>query len=273
MNEWTPRSQRLGKKNYDGPYEGVPDHLKPHLLKWLQKSLEAARNPNLAAHALALRLRVVYPMDDYVIERLVNAAAKDEDLLWDLAEGTLRADYQHYGTGEAVYEALQETLQTGGSAYKVESGNIVERVGDEAQAVYDAAVASADHTSGELREAWAKAYGRDPDPSDAWDHAIKALESVLQPVVLPKDGKATLGKIVAALSQGARKFKSSFAGPEADNSVDKLVETLCLLWPNPDRHASGQPSRKPTLQEARAVVNLAAALVQCDRDGYLVALR
>lgn len=273
MSEWTPRSQRLGKTNYDGPYDGVPAHLKPHLLKWLRTALGAARNPTQAAHALGLRLRVVYTLDDYVIERLVDAASKDEDLLWDLVEGALQANFEYYSTEEAVYEALEELLQTGGSAHKVDAGRVVDRVGEEAQAVYDASVASTDHTSDELREAWAKAYGRSADPSDAWDHAIKAVESILQPVVLPKDDKATLGKILAALSQGSHKFVSAFAGPDADNAVGKLVEALSLLWPNPDRHASGQPSRKPTLPEARAVVNLAAALVQCERDGYLVSRR
>jgi hypothetical protein len=31
--------------------------------------------------------------------------------------------------------------------------------------------------------AWTKAYGREPDASDASDHAVKAVEALLLPVV------------------------------------------------------------------------------------------
>ena len=179
-----------------------------------------------------------------------------------------------YNAKVEMHERLIQLPNMAGSAYTLsEDLLIMERVGDEAQEVYDSATALGDHTSEELREAWSKAYGRGPNPSDAWDHAIKAVESVLQPVVLPNDPRPTLGKIIAALDKGPHKFKGVFAGPSQDVAVGNLVGTLRLLWPNPDRHASGQPSPKPTLQEARAVVNLAVALVQCHRDAYLVAAR
>jgi hypothetical protein len=43
-----------------------------------------------------------------------------------------------------------------------------------------------------------------------------------------------------------------------------------LIWPNPDRHGNPNVRREPTLQEARAVVNLAVTLVQWGRDSLMV---
>jgi hypothetical protein len=64
-------------------------------------------------------------------------------------------------------------------------------VTDETQATYEAAIAAADEAASELREAWANAFGRNGDPSDAWDHAIKAVEDVLIPEMMPNNTKAT----------------------------------------------------------------------------------
>lgn len=272
---WTPRSQRTGRRSYEGPFEGIPDHLRPQLLQWLHDTLRSSAEPSDFAEALALRLHQPLDMRDDAVVQLVSMARSDDDLCWDLVEGAVRAPFEHYSTANQATTKLRTILNLSGSAYTLSDELLVlERVGEQAQAVYDAVTAVQDHTSDELREAWAKAYGRNPDPSDAWDHAIKAVETVLQPVVEPKNTKATLGSIIAALAGGGgAKFKSAFAGPTKDNSVDTLVGALRLLWPNPDRHGAGGPPRVPTLQEARAVVNLAAALVQCERDDYLVALR
>lgn len=268
---WTPRSQRSGLKNYDGPFTGVPAHLKPQLLQWLADTLGATADPIRAAETLALRLRI--PVQGYGSEdQLVTAAARDEDLLWDVVEGALRLPVR-YGLEGDTRERLAMLLNVSGSAYTVMDDNVVDRVGDEAQAVVDAATEPADQASTELGEAWTKAYGRSPDPSDAWDHAIKAVECVLQPVVEPKNGKATLGSIIGALGGDSGNFKSAYVGPHSDHDVRHLIAALRLLWPNPDRHGSGRPQHSPNLSEARAVVGLAAALVQCDREGYLVALR
>lgn len=271
MSTWVPRSQRLGKHDYDGPFEGVPGHLMPQVLKWIEETVGGLQAPREFVLLLALRLRIPLELDyGRPLDQLLTAAGADEDFLWDVVEGVIRVG----NPGPRATKELRVLLDLAGSAYTVsDDGLIVERVGDQAQAVYDAATSAADQITEDLRESWSKAYGRSPDPSDAWDHAIKAVETALQPIVLPADGKATLGKIIGELKSNPQRFKSAFAGPDGDNAVDKLVETLRLLWPNPDRHGSGSRTRKPTLPEARAVVNLAAALVQCERTGYLVALR
>jgi hypothetical protein len=48
--------------------------------------------------------------------------------------------------------------------------------------------------------AWTKAYGREPDASDASDHATKAVEALLLPVVVPKQAQAKIGQVVGELA-------------------------------------------------------------------------
>jgi hypothetical protein len=45
---------------------------------------------------------------------------------------------------------------------------------------------------------------------------------------------------------------------------------LQLMWPNPDRHGDLQQRHTPSLDEARAVVQLAVAIVQLGREGQIV---
>lgn len=53
--------------------------------------------------------------------------------------------------------------------------------------------------SDELAEAWQAAYGREPNPSDAWDHSIKAVEHIIKPVICPNNTKATLSNVTGDL--------------------------------------------------------------------------
>lgn len=266
---WVPRSQRLGTNNYDGPFEGVPDHLQPHIVKWLTTQISALDKPKSAAASLAMRLRIEVP-PYYADSELIRLAGEDEDLLFDCVEGVLRMISEYKRPTAA--QSFNQLLQVSGSAYKVINDlDIVDLTSEEVEAVRVAAVAAPDAASDELSEAWTNAFGRSPDPSDAWDHAIKSVEAVLQPVVEANNTKATLGSMIAVLVNSPAKWECAFPGVNKDHDVTNLVATLRLIWPNPDRH--GPVTRKPTLQEARAVVTLAATVVQWHREGYIVRKR
>jgi hypothetical protein len=167
-------------------------------------------------------------------------------------------------------ESLDEILTLGGSVWQVggDGRHLVRRVDATAQAAFRRAVSPKDAASAELHEAWTAAYGRNPDASDAWDHSIKAVEAVLIPVVTPRKDKATLGDVVGSLNSQGSLWQLVVHGHDHSQSVMPLVTMLRLMWPNPDRHASGN-SRKPSLNEAQAVVNLAVAVVQWARVGAL----
>jgi hypothetical protein len=127
-----------------------------------------------------------------------------------------------------------------------------------------------DPISKELTEAWSRAYGRNPDPGDAWDHAIKAVEAVLRPIVCPNSSTATLSKVIGDLRSQAHLWSLGLRGRARDHNVAPLVEMLELMWTDPNRHGSDAPEPPATLEEARAVVHLAVTVVQWGRDDLIV---
>ncbi len=131
-------------------------------------------------------------------------------------------------------------------------------------------MAPGDQASAELVEAWAKAYGLAPDPSDAWDHAIKAVEAVLIPIVVPAKAKATLGDVLGALKANPKGWTFVLATSSSSLSNVETVEGLLrMMWPNPDRHGGGTLTRAPSLTEAEAVVQIAVTVVTWGRGGGL----
>ncbi len=153
--------------------------------------------------------------------------------------------------------------------------SLTRAVSTEAQATYELAVAEEDEASKELREAWANAFGRNSNPSAAWSSAIKAVEDTLIPVVVPKKDKANLGSVIGILGgqQSAGQWQMVLPGHELTHDVAPLVAMLRLLWPNHDRHGGVTPKRAPSEAEARAVVTLAATIIQWHRQGWAVQKR
>lgn len=180
---------------------------------------------------------------------------------------------QLFGQGR---ESLELMLRDGGSAWTVarEPLRLERRVSDEEHQLYAAATTPGDEASTELQEAWGKVYGRDPSPSYAWTHAIKAVEILLHPIVSPVNDKATLGSMLAALEAKPAKWTLTLAtSSKTVGPVEALTAMLRLIWPNPDRHGSGSgSSRAPTQEEAEQVVRLAVFVVGWLRTGALQAV-
>lgn len=133
---------------------------------------------------------------------------------------------------------------------------------------FDVAIRPGDEAARQLSEAWSNAYGREPDASDAWDHSIRAVEAALRPSVCPNNKAATLSNVIGELR--TQPWKLNVPGRARDNSVVPLINMLELMWPEPNRHGSPTPEPPATLEAARAVVQLAVAIVQWARDGDVV---
>jgi hypothetical protein len=200
------------------------------------------------------------------VRQVTEALFTAPDLMLDVVDAALHL--QEFT--EWQLSPLDEILMLGGSVWEVDParGRLVRRVDATAQEAFRDASSPEDVASAELQEAWTATYGRNPDASDAWDHSIKAVEAVLIPVVTPKKAKANLGDVVGSLGSQGSLWKLVLHGHDDTQSVAPLVTMLRLMWPNPDRHGSGN-SRKPSLDEAQAVVNLAVAIVQWARAGAL----
>jgi hypothetical protein len=115
-----------------------------------------------------------------------------------------------------------------------------------------------------LTAAWLKIATRDPDPAGAYDNAIKAVEAAAQPVVSPKNGKATLGTMIKDMENRPSKW----AFPLDDGTVGVVIAMCKSLWSNHFRHGT-QPREDHTLREADAAVHLAIPLVRYFAGGIL----
>ena len=267
---WQPLSRRSKGLEPDGPFEGVPPHLSAQVAGWLQSTL-GMRGYEGAVPYIGLLVRFEATpgsSSDWLIRDMVKRALIDEEFCLDLVDATLRIMAK---TGKG--EDLKFILDVAGSVWTVsdEQDALVRAVADELSQTLEGAVSQADSVSDELRKAWTNAYGRNGDPSDAWDHAIKALEAALIPAVVPKKAKPNLGDVLGLLrANDGNKWRSTFPGKDDDNPVDQMVKTLEQIWPNIVRHQGVQPSRQPTEAEARSVVALTAALIQAHRESPLV---
>lgn len=194
------------------------------------------------------------------MRQLIAAAESDGDVYLDVIDAVLEAPLSPGG--------LRQVLDDGRSAWTLapDDRTLVRRVDPTAQAAYEQAAGADDVASAELAEAWAKVYGRTPDASDAWDHAIKAVEALLIPLVVPQQSKATLGHVAGALRGQGERFAF---GLDGSGDVAGLVANLSMIWPNPDRHADPAVRRSPSEQEAAGVLHLAVAVVQWARTGLI----
>jgi hypothetical protein len=167
------------------------------------------------------------------------------------------------------WQEVDRILATGRSAWKATNAGLVHRAEPTAQAAVERAVATPGSVSTELMEAWAKAHARTCNPGDAWDHAIKAVEAVLIPIVVPRVPKANLGAVIGQLRGQPHLWKLEIRGQNRDHSVEPLVAMLTLLWVDPNRHGSPAPEQPATPEEGRALVNLATTIVQWAREGLI----
>jgi hypothetical protein len=189
------------------------------------------RDPELALDAVDVALWSLDPTNAYYVEPIVaelnemleaggsvwEAAADAEDQRWRLRRRTMRS--------------VRETIET---------------LAD-----------SSERAHHHLEAAWAKIAGRDPDPTGAYREAVKAIESVAKPVVLPDAKLATLGTIIAAIRDKPDKWTYPLGGPDA------MRELLERVWKGQhDRHGTDDPDAPLSVgfDEALAAVHLGVAV-------------
>jgi hypothetical protein len=118
-----------------------------------------------------------------------------------------------------------------------------------------------------LAEAWQACFGMDPDPEDAYEKAIKAVEEAGAAIVLPDNPKATLGTMLATM--GHQDWRLPLEEATAHPSNDVARKMARALWSGQESRHGGNGYRKPTMEEAEAAVFLAVPLVQWFTSGVL----
>ena len=112
--------------------------------------------------------------------------------------------------------------------------------------------------------------------SDAWGRAIKAIETLLKPIVSPKNKKATIGSMTSELRQAPDKWECKLpdrvykANGETNvkPGIEVFIDALATIGYQPDRHGSDQPQDVDEAT-ARSVVFMATTVVGWLRDGIL----
>ncbi|MFD3462512.1 hypothetical protein ACFWVM_22605 [Nocardia fluminea] len=296
---WAPLSQRTGKAEPDGPFEGVPQHLNGRMMSWSRAAVHELHLEEIDRLMLRLRVpnrglassifgssdgRETLVIDVFIVGTEDQALDLVDALLFYGHEAAQEIESRHgresaldngWFADSGLPAQLRSILAIGGSVWTVspECNRLVHAIEETAEQAYEQATSVEDAATQELREAWTNAYGRNGDASDAWDHAIKALEDVLIPVVVPKKAKASLSDVVGQLRGQGAQWKMALPGPDKTYSVDALVGMLGWVWPNPDRHGGSAPRRKPSIVEAQMIVTCAAMIVQWHRQGWIVARR
>jgi hypothetical protein len=173
--------------------------------------------------------------------------------------------------GSEPLAVLNSLLITGGSAYHYRKGRLERRVDDATLAAFEHVTATAnDEASLHLRRAWQATYGRDPEPSRAYGEAVRAVEAVACPMLLPKDPKPTLGKVIARLRDGPDDWHLVLAGEQEAAGIAPLQVMLQLVWTaQRSRHAGGPDTRDQLLAEAEAALSLTITCVQWFASGFV----
>ncbi|MER7992362.1 hypothetical protein [Micromonospora chalcea] len=269
----------------DVPYEGVPAFLEQSLRAWIKDALESAtdvRNSGAAdqfAEIVALRLWMspAYPAYGLTGHQTALCTADRRDLL-RVVNAILR--FASPTRMASLIARLELLLVFSGSAYEIETGSptqLVRRVDPSVRDAVRKAQDQAEPTAAQhLRAAWVAAYGVEPEPNVAYAEAVRAVEAVACPLLVPNPTRPpTLGTVLTLLRGDAQATtpKWELVIPDqhgAPSSVAPIVGMIELLWHgHRSRHAGSESARPNTLEEAEAAYMLAATLVHWLSKGAL----
>lgn len=280
---WTPFLAREGVVDgelLDGPHDGVPEWLFESLWRWTWVRLFGTDRGSVR-HA------------DWEFIRWFERVNRhpfgiSDGALPSRAFETLREQFRTtpslhlaaldgmLATGQTDRHDAQELdtlLHEAGSLWRVDMSQsppaLVRRVSE----TLEAAVlreAQRGESSGELLAlAWRSAFGQNPNPSEAYRHAVRAVEAAAGPLVLPRDTDRTFGKMLAHLRDAEASWRFTLKG-KADEaeSVRPVREMMATLWTSQyDRHVTEGTPLLVSPEEAETAVTLAAALVHWFTSG------
>jgi hypothetical protein len=258
---WRPLQARLAGKPFPSITTDIPsDPLERKLREWIEESISGQED---VVHRIAVR----FDMGD---------ALDDETYLWnDVYFGDL------YDVIDAVLDlgwgdtnALQALLDDALSVYTVapDGEGLVTRADPTATAALTESVktaksrndagSAADH----LTAAWGAAYALKPDEVRAYSESIKAVEAAAHSVIQPENSRATLGTMLRKMREHPGDFCLMLPTPGVE--VTAVIAMMAVLWEGQtSRHGGQVPTRSETIEEARAAVQLAVALVHWFGNG------
>ncbi len=287
---WRPLSlQGESDPRFDEPHEGLPSWLRGPVVGWIKESFEGVdpddgsffvRNNALTDLQLEMRLRE--PLsggDDWRrLNDLVARVNLDQEFALDVIDWMV-AHWPRFSDGGYVDERtvaehwtadLNLKLRQGGSAWEVTSNGPVYRLTRRAVGpvvdVLEHTATDATRAHNHLASAWSKLTGRQPDPTGAYREAVRAVEAVAKPVILPNNGRATLGTMIAAMRDRPQKWTVTLG------SVDDVRVQMELVWRGQtDRHGTDDEAVPENVspEEADAAFSACLNLVRLFVGGHV----
>jgi hypothetical protein len=263
MADWRPLSRRSrADPEFDEFQDGLPDYLLDPILAWTETFLWDNRGQahvsRLEEIQVLLHHRLAWSAGPRAAVRsLLGAMTHDSEFALDVVDLILGR--------WADPVRLNSLLEAGGSVWVAQDpenngswrlmrrslGPIIEAIGS----IQPASERAHQH----LVRAWTKLGRRDPDAPGAYREAVRAVEAVAKPVVLPNDNLATLGKAIRAIRDKPEKWTFVLGDPVNVADVCDLLWTAQL-----DRHGTDDDSipLDVSLEQADAAVHLAITLVR-----------
>lgn len=294
--KWLPLSARNSPERaaaFEILHDGVPDWLAQPLLSWIMDQVGTGLYIESSwQHTLSSKLRKPIPnhyrkikVDDYldIIDCIIGVKMRERDPF--MKPAFMRDQLK-----------LDGYLKDGGSLFKVGDRGLEQRVSTELQATADSVFASGSRAAQYLRDAWWKAWSRNPDASGAYQDGVQAVEAAYKPIVSPDNKKTSLGTIISNVSDKPTKFRvrlqparergrdgdspdnvegdEAVGGDDRDN-VKRIVAMLEILWKSQLRHARDDAAvpRSVSIEEAQDAVALATILVHLAQQGGFTAAR
>lgn len=250
--------------------ERVPNTLIDPLFDWVVNELGGDYLPTELIHEVEGALRVKLPDSDNRPDSFASEvlALGGQKLFLRLVDLLLS-----WRSGGNPPERLMRLLDLNASALTIEMREerwrLANRTVEGVDHAHAAAVSAGSGSAGSyLSRAVLESHALDADPSRVMTNAIRAVEASAAPVVIPRDSRPTLGKVVAALK--AKQNWSLILDARDDGRPDHrdvvigMLETLAFA--QRDRHVGNEP----THEQAAAHVQLAAVLVAWFAAGAIV---
>jgi hypothetical protein len=268
------------------PAEGIPPHLWPSLRDWLNpRLLRRAQNVH---HDWVETLRLelireferVRRVDFHITEgtHRWDALANIESMILAERNGSLGLDLANFllertQVSDTDQALLRRILLEAGSVWTVDPSapRLARRVEPTLELTYAELVGAGGVASQLLQEAWGDIYGQQPDPSDGYRQAIRAVEAVSCPLILPRDNTATLGKVIGHMKANRNPWSFVLPGNGRDvDPQDAVLDHMRLLWTSQyDRHVTNGTALSVSQPEAEAALPVAITLVQWFTGGAI----
>ena len=260
--------------SFDALHEDVPAWLVEPLRGWVRPFARYHDNRGTLRYEtdwmrkLEVRMHlepalIGWPYADAAADDLIRRVGSSVGI--DIIDYTLRflheTRFKHRAT--EVADEMASTLTDANSVWEVSSAGsdgdsmLTRRALGPVRAAIENVRSDSERAGDHLMEAWRYYAGRDAIPDQAYFQAILAVETAMKPVVSPKDGDATLGKMLNAVKDGPHKCTFALGEPYP------ALAPARQMWETHRRHGTDDRDAPTGMSqdEAGAAVLLALTLV------------